>query len=327
MGSSYRVEESYSAVQLLAAGLTDVGRGRVHNEDTVLVRTELGLYLLADGAGGHNAGNVASALAATSIANYLEKSLSLEEPEMDRFGLYTKARKLACAIQHANREIIEVARSSSKYMGMGTTAVAALFSPGAGLVHIAHVGDSRCYRLRGATLEQLTHDHSLLNDVLEMRPDAGDDVLDRLPRNVVTRALGMEDPVRVTVRTFEALPGDKYLLCSDGLTDELSSEQIADTLIDVEPSEKLARALVDRALGTNESTDNIGVVVVSCEAATAVRARIPAPPPVPEFRGTMGSAPEIVILGVETHVVPADAATPPMLDALGTFAGALKRRN
>src|SRR5579863_2826251 len=137
------------AVLPIAAGVTNIGL-RDHNEDHVLLRPELGLFVLADGAGGHNAGNVASALAATTVANIFEataKSLR-DRPDVDSFGFWTTARRLATAIHRANAEIVEVARKTEKYHGMGTTVVALAFSPAGDVVHLAHVGDSRAYRLR-----------------------------------------------------------------------------------------------------------------------------------------------------------------------------------
>src|SRR6185295_2804941 len=110
------------------------------------------------------------------------------------------------------------ARASKEKEGMGTTIVAAVPAPRSGAIHVAHVGDSRCYRLRARHFEQLTEDHSLLNDVLESWPDVDDSALARLPRNVVTRALGMDEKLRVSIRSYEMVGGDRYLLCSDGLT-------------------------------------------------------------------------------------------------------------
>ncbi len=138
----------------VGAGRTDVGQ-REHNEDHVLVRPELGLFVVADGAGGHNAGNVASALAATTVANVFETSAKRlgSRPDIDDFGLHTMARRLATAIQRANSEVIEVAKRTEKYQGMGTTLVAAAFSDDGQFIHVAHVGDSRCYRLRDGMLE------------------------------------------------------------------------------------------------------------------------------------------------------------------------------
>src|SRR5580700_1282197 len=148
------------ALLSVGAGATDIGH-RDHNEDQVLLRPELGLFLLADGAGGHNAGNVASALATTTVANVFETSAASlgNHPEIDDLGLWTMARRLATAIQRANAEVIDVAKKTAKYQGMGTTLVAAAFAPDGDVIHVAHVGDSRCYRMRDGLIEALTADH------------------------------------------------------------------------------------------------------------------------------------------------------------------------
>src|SRR3954471_15455380 len=205
---------------LQAGGATDVGKRRTHNEDAVLVRDDLDLYLVADGAGGHNAGEVASALCARSIANYFGATIrsTHESPEFNRFGIPHGARRLSAAVLKANRDIVEISRTSQTHRGMGTTVVAACFSARSGLMHVANVGDSRCYRLRGGHLELLTQDHSLLMDVLEQRPDIDDEVIARLPKNIVTRAIGMVSALRVSLRSHSVVVGDRYLLCSDGLS-------------------------------------------------------------------------------------------------------------
>lgn len=311
----------------VAAGATDIGQ-REHNEDHVLLRPELGLYLLADGAGGHNAGNVASALATTTVANVFETSATTleERPEIDEFGLWTMARRLATAIQRANVEVIEVAKKTAKYQGMGTTLVALAFSPDGDVVHVGQVGDSRCYRLRGGLLEQLTVDHSLVVDVLETHPDIDDALLAKMPRHVVTRALGMEESVRVTMRSQRALAGDVYLLCSDGLSDSLDDGRIEELLGEARSPEDHVKALIDAALKAG-AQDNVAAVVVACEETEVVPKRRPSarpvpppPPPLPPSRRPIGSAPEIIIVGVESRVVPSDSATAGLLDALGRFA-------
>lgn len=311
----------------VAAGATDIGE-RDHNEDHVLLRPELGLFLLADGAGGHNAGNVASALATTTVANVFETSAAAlaDRPEIDTFGLWTIARRLATAIQRANAEVLEVAKRTAKYQGMGTTIVAAAFSPEGDIVHVAHVGDSRCYRLRDGLLEALTVDHSLVTDVLETRPDIDDQLLGRMPRHVVTRALGMEDSVRVTLRTSRVLAGDLYLLCSDGLSDALGDGRIEEELGNRRAPDKHVHALIAAALAAG-AQDNVAAVVVGCEETEGVPRRRPSPGSAPPValptslaRRPMGSAPEIIIVGVESRVVPSDSATEGLMDALGRFA-------
>ncbi len=321
-----------NAIVPVGAGRVDIGQ-RDHNEDHILVRPELGLFVIADGAGGHNAGNVASALASTTVANVFESSAKAMEgrPEMDDLGLYTMARRLATAVQRANGEVIDVAKRTEKYQGMGTTIVAVAFSTAGDLVHVAHVGDSRCYRLRSGLLELLTVDHSLLNEVLETHPDADDALLAKMPRHVVTRALGMEDTVRVAVRSLRVLPDDLYLLCTDGLTGALDDERIEEMLGEARLPSDHAKALIDAALSAG-AQDNIAALVVACETAAEPPRRRPSarpprpspsppPPPVdlPPPRRPAGSAPEIIVLGVETHVVPVESASASLLDALGRF--------
>jgi serine/threonine protein phosphatase PrpC len=319
---------STRAIVTVGAGATDIGQ-REHNEDHILVRPELGLFLLADGAGGHNAGNVASALATTTVANVFETSATTlaERPEIDDLGLWTIARRVAAAIRRANTEIIEVAKKTAKYQGMGTTIVAVAFSPDGDIIHIAHVGDSRCYRLRGGLLEALTVDHSLIVDVLEMYPDAQDELLARVPRHVVTRALGMEENVRVSARSLKTAAGDLYLLCSDGLSDVIDDWRIEEILSEKRAPHEHVRALIDAALAAG-AQDNVAVVVIECQETDLAPPRRPSGRPSPrpldpipvEVRAAMGSAPEIIIVGVETRVVPPASANAPLLDALGRIA-------
>jgi protein phosphatase len=325
------------SLSIQAAGATDVGRQRTHDEDAVLVRPDLRLYVVADGAGGHNAGNVASALALTTVAQHFEATERAyrEQPDVDRFGIPTGARRLAVAVRKANREIIEISRASKKYGGMGSTIVAAAAAARAPALHVAHVGDSRCYRLRDGRLERLTHDHSILHDVIELTPEMPDEAIAKLPRKVVTRALGMEENVRVTVRSFEVAPDDVYLLCSDGLTGELSDEQIRRVLLlPEEPSILVARliALANEAGGS----DNIAAVVLRCAIGEAPLSVLPeppapseAPPEPPPPRPPAVSAPEILVLGIETEadlddtarirVVPSESVSSGLIDALDSL--------
>ena len=341
------------ALSVRASGATDIGHGRKHNEDTVLLREDFHLYIVADGAGGHKAGNVASALATTAIANFFETTQKEAEalPEYDAFGFSTGARRLAQAIQRANRDVIEIAKSSMRHRGMGTTVVAIWVRPELGTIHIGHVGDSRCYRYRAGHIEPLTHDHSLYNDVLELQPDLPDAALARLPRNVVTRALGMEDVVRASVQSRRMVAGDKYLLCSDGLTDGVTELEMAQALEGEATPEDAVKALIGRAREA-ETQDNIAALVLFCDVAvgggTHVRANtspyLPATlgtfgsPPLPSRTGlTEGSSPEIVILGMEyepdadpnghIHVVPQGSATQGLLSAIDSFVGPMRSRS
>jgi protein phosphatase len=274
------------ALEVVAAGETDRGLRRGTNEDAFLVRSDIGLYVVADGAGGHSAGNVASAMATTSLAKYFDASEAeyRNRPDLDAFGLWSAGRRLSRAVQKANGAVIEIARSANKYRGMGTTIVCLLLDEFSRRLHVACVGDSRCYRLRGRALELLTHDHSILNDVLELYPELDDAALAKLPRKAITRALGMEERVRVSMRTLTAEPDDKYLLCSDGLSGELGEAVVEELLSQSTSPADIVRELV-RMAKDKGGRDNITAVVVHCKPAAE-------PPtkrretPVPKGHGT-----------------------------------------
>ena len=305
---------------LQTAGATDVGKRRAHNEDTLLVRDDLGLYIVADGAGGHNAGEVASALCARSMSNYFGATIRAthESPEFNRFGIPNGARRLSSAVLKANRDIVEISRSSQAHRGMGTTVVAACFSPRSGLMHVAHVGDSRCYRFRGGHLELLTKDHSLLTDVIEQRPDLDDETLARLPKNVVTRALGIDGQLRVSIRSYAVVEGDRYLLCSDGLSGPVSAAELAIALGRDESAHDMAERLVALANAAG-GPDNIAALVLHCQGGH--EHALPAdsvPPPPPELDQ---SDPELLILGIEELDVTTntESASDDLLKALGAL--------
>lgn len=266
-----------SLLRVVGAGDTHIG-GRDHNEDAVLLRPDLDLYMVADGAGGHNAGNIAAALATTTVAHYFESTQeeARTAPAYDEMGLSWAARRLASAFQRANREVLDVASGSEHKRGMGTTLVAAYFDLPRSTLVLGHVGDSRCYRLRDGRLELLTQDHTLLNDVLELKPDIDADSAAKLPRNVITNALGMDDNIRVSVRTYEVAAGDRYLLCSDGLTDEVDDGQIAQALTVGGSVGEQVQLLIDLARGSG-ARDNIAVIVLSCSVAPGV-GRLPEKP-------------------------------------------------
>ncbi|HEU5073580.1 MAG TPA: protein phosphatase 2C domain-containing protein, partial [Polyangiaceae bacterium] len=251
---------------LQADGATDVGQQRDHNEDVVLIRKDLGLFVLADGAGGHNAGEVAAELACKTIAEYMEQTApeAAEQPEFDRFGIPNQARRLSIAVHQANRRVVELAQSSEKHRGMGTTIVATSYAKQHGMLHVAHAGDSRCYRLRHGHLEALTEDHSLMTDVLEQRPELDEKKLQRLPKNIVTRALGMGPTIRVSVRSHRVLGGDRYLLCSDGLSAVINPDQIVTLLDQAKPPATVVKHLISLANQCG-APDNVGVVVIAVD--------------------------------------------------------------
>jgi len=245
----------------LAGGKTDVGRKRDHNEDQVLINEELGLYAVADGMGGHQAGDVASSIAAASLEEFFWKTAGGVEIEgLDE--LHEGARRLAAAIHHCNHQVFARSGRSANQGGMGSTVVAIHVDPHEPLIHIAHVGDSRCYRIRGGKIEQLTRDHSMINEALRLNPDLSEEILKQLPSNVVTRALGTKEDVQPDVATEKILPGDTFLLCSDGLSGEVSDEDMLFGILESDSVTDAAELLVAMA---NEAggRDNISAVVVT----------------------------------------------------------------
>lgn len=316
-----------TALTLKAAGRTDIGRRRQHNEDVVLVREDLGLFVVADGAGGHNAGEVASALAARSMENYFGATIRAthELPEFNRLGMPNGARRLSSAVHKANRDVVEIARTSPKHRGMGTTVVAACFSPRSGLMHVAHVGDSRCYRLRAGDFELLTQDHSLLTDVIEQRPELDDDMLARLPKNIVTRAIGLDGQLRVSIRSFSVVEGDRYLLCSDGLSGPVPAAEMADLLGKHAPAADTAEQLLALA-NQHGGPDNIAALIIDCQGGH--KTALPAdsvPPPPPEVLAMVAESmaePELLILGIQDlDVADAVSASDDLLKAIEDLLG------
>ena len=285
--------------RLSSAGATDVGRRRKHNEDVILVREDLSLWVVADGAGGHNAGEVAAALAARSVSNYMGATVrkAWEKPVFDKFGLANGGRRLAAAVRKANKDVLEVAHNNNKYRNMVCTIVAASLSARSCLLHVAHVGDSRCYRLRSCQLEQLTLDHSLLIEVLEREPDLDDAIVARMPKNVVTRALGMEEHVRITFRSFPVLPGDRYLLCSDGLSGMVSQAAIESTMAEPMSPEEIVARLIEQA-NEGGGKDNVSAIVIDVDSDVDL-VGWEAPEIATMAESSMEDSTEIKVLGTE----------------------------
>jgi protein phosphatase len=251
-----------------SGGVTDVGKLRKHNEDFILVRPDLGLFVVADGMGGHNAGDVASKLAAASVNDFFEATATGPvpgEPTDEDEGLTPDARRLAVGVRKANSDVHEVSSTNRQHRGMGSTMVALFVPASSGFAHVAHVGDSRCYRFREGKLEQLTRDHSLINDALELKPDLTPAELARLPKNIITRALGMKDAVLVDVRTEALRPGDTFLLCSDGLSGPVKDPQIHEVLAQGGDVHDMCVKLVALA-NDGGGNDNISAIVVRADA-------------------------------------------------------------
>jgi protein phosphatase len=249
-------------LRAVAAGLSDVGLQRDHNEDSLVIVGEDGPFVVADGMGGHRAGDVASRLATEAIAEQFRSSS--REP-VDQDGRFSDEENLLLSsIRLANRRILERSMRSRDLQGMGTTVVCALFHAAQNRMIVAHVGDSRAYRLRDRFLTQLTRDHSLFNDYLTAMPDLSEEQRSELPRNVITRALGMQEDIAVDLQSDEAQPGDVYVLCSDGLSGMLEDEDIIDVLSSNSDLEESCRLLVRRA-NENGGEDNVTALLVRVE--------------------------------------------------------------
>jgi protein phosphatase len=239
-----------------AFGLSDVGRRRETNEDDLLLEPELGLFAVADGMGGHAAGEIASRLAIETIQEVRRRNQSTELRE----SADDAASWLRDAFSEANRRICDSIRVHEERRGMGTTVVA-LVQAGEGAV-VGHVGDSRGYLLRGDDLLRLTSDHSWVNEQVKLGL-MSDDAAQRHPmRNIVTRALGSREDVLVDVATTRLEQGDVFVLCSDGLNTMLSDDEIHEIVLrHRDDPEAACRALI-HAANLHGGEDNVTVVVV-----------------------------------------------------------------
>lgn len=238
------------------ASATHAGMVREHNEDCIAADAQTGIAVLADGMGGHNAGEVASRMAVELIYSQL-KAHRARAPRIDRVD---SEALVAQQIDDANSAVFEAARADAGCEGMGTTLVVALYY-GSSLT-VGHVGDSRLYRLRAGALEQLTRDHSVVQEQLELGTISQDELRYAANRNVLTRAVGIDPAVSADVHTLRIQAGDVYLLCSDGLTDMLSDREIQAVLVSSDARlESVADQLVQRA-NEKGGIDNISVILV-----------------------------------------------------------------
>jgi PPM family protein phosphatase len=248
-------------LRIEVAGQTDVGRKRSHNEDNFAIYSEFGLYVVADGMGGHASGEVASQMAVETLRDFFFNTS--DDPErtwpykMDRSKGYEENR-LITGVKLSNLRIYETAQKNSKQRGMGTT-ICALFAVEDG-IYVAHVGDSRAYRIRSGKIEQLTEDHSLLNDYKKMKKLTPEEIENFPHKNVIVRALGMKETVKVDTRFEVPEPGDTLLLCSDGLCGPVTDEQMLDVVTKTPDLPSATRALIDAA-NANGGPDNITCVL------------------------------------------------------------------
>ena len=243
------------------AGKTDVGKKRNHNEDNFSIIEESGLYIVADGMGGHASGEVASQMAVDAMREFFLSTA--QDPErtwpykMDRSKGYEENR-LITGIKLANLRIYETAQRDAGKRGMGTTIVT-MFAVEDG-VYIAHVGDSRGYRIRDGKIEQLTEDHSLLNDYIKMKRLTPEEIANFPHKNVIVRALGMKDTVKVDTRFETPRANDTYLLCSDGLSGPVTDNEMLE-MVSTAPDLETAAGRLIGAANQNGGPDNITVIL------------------------------------------------------------------
>ena len=242
-----------------AAGMSDVGRCRKVNQDMFLLDESLGLYAVADGMGGHAAGEVASDLAISALAGSLR-----QRERRGRWSAAEAGEMLRAGFQEGNRKICESVRMREDWRGMGTTIVALVLAEGRAVV--AHVGDSRAYLLRNGALRQLTSDHSWVNEQVKLGLLTEEQAHRHPMRNIVTRALGNEPDVQVDLVEEEVRPGDVFVLCSDGLSGMLADREIGEVLHERGAVPQVAcRELVERA-NARGGEDNITVIVLASDA-------------------------------------------------------------
>ena len=257
------------ALQIVSA--TDPGRVRAHNEDCVESRPELGVVVLADGMGGYNAGEVASGMATSLIASGLSITWTADAlKNLDRNAATTLAHtRLQDQVSAANTAIFEAAQRDPHCAGMGTTLVVCLFYDN--FISVAHIGDSRLYRMRNDVLEQLTRDHSLLQEQIDAGLISRADARQSHNKNLVTRALGIDPDVDAEIHTYDVMEGDIYLLCSDGLNDMIDDDEMQMTLIALRSNLELTAQQLVQAANDAGGRDNISVMLIKVVQSFPVR--------------------------------------------------------
>ena len=246
---------------------TDPGMIRGHNEDAVFANPNLGFVILADGMGGYNAGEVASGMATMFLSSELEAAFVARPPhEVDlASGQLFAHRCILDKVAITNSAIYNTAESQPQYAGMGTTLVTALFFDNQ--VTVAHIGDSRLYRLRGEEFGAITRDHSLLQEQIDSGMISAEEARFSQNKNLVTRALGVDPEVETEIHDYPVQPGDIYLLCSDGLNDMVEDEEIKLTLQMLGANLDLAATQLIQMANDNGGRDNVSVILIKvlCE--------------------------------------------------------------
>ena len=248
--------------KLLLHGKTDVGLMRDHNEDAIGCDENIGLAVLADGMGGHRGGEMASAITVSTILeNVTEKIKKLKPGETDEATGYSmESLTVHEAITLANKNVHDSSEANAQYRGMGTTVVVTLFYDNR--FTVAHVGDSRLYRLRDDELEQITRDHSLMQELIDRGFYTPEQARNSLNKNLVTRAVGVDKSVQIDIQEDIAMVNDIYLLCSDGVTDMIEDELIKTAMLDNENDLEKAAEEIIRLANEHGGKDNISALLI-----------------------------------------------------------------
>jgi len=240
---------------------TDPGVVRSNNEDAVLADAAAGIVVLADGMGGYNAGEVASGMATALLGTELAKAFATRSPSDTVAGGGSWAHAaLVAEIDRANGAIHQAAQSQPQYAGMGTTLVVGVFHDNS--VTVAHIGDSRLYRLRGDDFRQITRDHSLLQEQIDSGMLTPEQARHSQNKNLVTRAVGVDPAVEAEIHDHDVQPGDLWLFCSDGLNDMVEDEEIAMTLGALSANLELCAGQLIQMANDNGGRDNVSVILV-----------------------------------------------------------------
>jgi protein phosphatase len=251
------------AIRVSSAGETNVGRKRSHNEDNLLVFPERRLFVVADGMGGHACGEVASQIVVETMRDYFARAYDDTDatwPGREERGRTTAENMLNAGIRWCNYTIWEKGHSDSRFKNMGTTVVAIHFDDEYSTM--AHVGDSRCYRLRRGELTQMTEDHSLLNDYKKMAVLTPEEEANFPHKNIIVRACGLKDNVLVDIDKERPERGDVYILCSDGLSGEVTDPQIQQIMVDAGQDLQAMVSRLIQAACDNGGKDNVTCIAV-----------------------------------------------------------------
>ncbi len=248
--------------KILLHGKTDVGIVRDHNEDAIGCDENIALAVLADGMGGHRGGEMASAITVSTVLEYVtEKIKKIKAGETDEeTGYSMESLAVHEAVALANKNVHDSSEANAQYRGMGTTIVVTLFYDNR--FTVAHVGDSRLYRLRDFELEQITRDHSLMQELIDRGFYTPEQARNSLNKNLVTRAIGIDEKVQIDIQEDIAMVDDIYLLCSDGVTDMIEDKFIKTAILDNENDLEKAATEIIRLSNEHGGKDNISALLI-----------------------------------------------------------------